>query len=275
MANKIKKYVTNKTVYITGGASGLGLETAKQLAKYKLTLVLFDIGDFSEALQKINAVKTKDTNVITQKIDITDAQMVTNAVNNIAKQYPPNISFHYAGITGPWAFDDMEQAQFEKVVKINLFGTRNWLAAIRPHLKKGSHVMVTASMAAFVGSYGYSSYSASKFGVWGMMQSIRTEWKPKGIHVSVFAPPHIDSPLTEYEKGVMDKAGLLLKKNAGSLDKQVAIHKLLTSLPNKPFLIVPGKQANLLRYQLKFLPQNVINTVTDAQMKLIMFLANK
>lgn len=74
---------------------------------------------------------------------------------------------HFVGITGPWTFDDMSQEQFERVMTINLFGTRNVLAAIRPFLSRGKQVMVTASMASFTGSYGYSSYSASKFAILG------------------------------------------------------------------------------------------------------------
>lgn len=259
-------YFHNKTVYITGAASGLGLESAKQLASKGAKLVLFDIGSFDAVLSDIQAWQKNTFDIITKSIDVTDAEAVKTAVDSVAQTYPPDICMHFAGVTGPWTFDTMSQEQFERVVNINLFGTRNWLAAVRPYLKKGSQAMVTASMASFVGSYGYSSYAASKFAVWGMMQSIRTEWKPLGIDVTVFSPPHIDTPMTEFEVGRMDKVGLMLKKNAGKLDITEAIDALLCGMEKREFIVVPGVMANILRLQLKLLPQSLINRVTDLQL---------
>lgn len=268
-------YFQQKTVYITGAASGLGLESAIQLAKRGANLVLFDVSSFDEVLPSINAAKKDDKQVVvTQQADITDAQQLVTSVDALAKEHTPDVCLHFAGVAGPWTFDNMTQEQFERVVNINLFGTRNWLAAVRPHLKRGAQVMVAASMASFVGSYGYTSYAASKFAVWGMMQSIRCEWKPLGIDVTLFFPPHIVTPLTDFEVEVMDKTGLFMKKTAGKVDKSFAIECLLKGISKREFMVVPGKMANLLWLQLRFLPQPLINTVADVQVKISKRLAS-
>ncbi len=121
--------------------------------------------------------------------------------------------------------------------------------------------MVTASMASFIGSYGYSSYSASKFAVWGMMQSISYEWQPLGIDITVFAPPPIDTPLTQAEVGVMAEVGIGMKKLAGELKIENAVKSILKGVKNREFLVVPGIMANTIRLQMRFFPVSWVNWI--------------
>ena len=254
-------YFTNKTVYITGAASGIGFETAKQLIKQGSNLVLFDVQALDEAVSALQAMNKNDALIATYKLDVTDAEMTTKQMTTAADILAPDILMHFVGITGPWTFDDMSQEQFERVMTINLFGTRNVLAAIRPFLSRGKQVMVTASMASFTGSYGYSSYSASKFAIWGMMQSISFEWKPLGIDITVFAPPPIDTPLTQAEVGVMAEAGVGMKKLAGELKIEDAVKSMLKGVKRREFLVVPGVMANLIRLQLRIFPVSWVHWV--------------
>ena len=254
-------YFTNKTVYITGAASGIGFETAKQLIKQGSNLVLFDVQSLDEAVSALQAMNKNKTSIATYKLDVTDAEMTTKQMTTAADILAPDILMHFVGITGPWTFDDMSQEQFERVMTINLFGTRNVLAAIRPFLSRGKQVMVTASMASFTGSYGYSSYSASKFAIWGMMQSISFEWKPLGIDITVFAPPPIDTPLTQAEVGVMAEAGVGMKKLAGELKIEDAVKSMLKGVKRREFLVVPGVMANLIRLQLRIFPVSWVHWV--------------
>ncbi len=122
-------YFTNKTVYITGAASGIGLETAKQLINQGSNLVLFDVQPLDEVLSTLQAMNKNDASIAAYQLDVTDADMTTKQIATAAESLSPDILMHFVGITGPWTFDDMSQEQFERVVNINLFGTRNVLAA--------------------------------------------------------------------------------------------------------------------------------------------------
>lgn len=261
MGNYVNSYFANKTVYITGAASGIGFETARQLIKSGANLALFDVQPLDKALATLQSLNVNNTSISTYELDVTDAGMTTQQMTNAASVAAPDILMHFVGITGPWTFDDMSQEQFERVININLFGTRNVLAAVRPYLSSGKQVMVTASMASFTGSYGYSSYSASKFALWGMMQSISYEWQPLGIDITVFAPPPIDTPLTQAEVGVMAKAGVGMKKLAGELKIEEAVKSMLKGVENREFLVVPGIMANIIRLQLRFFPVSWVNWI--------------
>ena len=254
-------YFSNKTVYITGAASGIGLETAKQLIQKNANLVLFDRQSLDEAVVMLQGLNKNKASIVSYELDVADADMTTKKIADAASKQSPDILMHFVGITGPWTFDEMSQEQFERVLTINLFGTRNVLAAVRPFLSRGDQVMVTASMASFTGSYGYSSYSASKFAIWGMMQSLSFEWKPLGIDVTVFAPPPIDTPLTQAEVGVMSQAGVGMKKLAGELKIDDAVKSMLEGVEKRQFLVVPGVMANLIRLQLRFFPVSWVNWI--------------
>lgn len=254
-------YFSNKTVYITGAASGIGLETAKQLIQKNANLVLFDRQSLDEAVVMLQGLNKNKASIVSYELDVADADMTTKKIADAASKQSPDILMHFVGITGPWTFDEMSQEQFERVLTINLFGTRNVLAAVRPFLSRGDRVMVTASMASFTGSYGYSSYSASKFAIWGMMQSISFEWKPLGIDVTVFAPPPIDTPLTQAEVGVMSQAGVGMKKLAGELKIDDAVKSMLEGVEKRQFLVVPGVMANLIRLQLRLFPVSWVNWI--------------
>ncbi len=263
-------YFTDKTVYITGAASGIGFETAKQLIAKGSNLVLFDVQSLDASVAALQALNKSNASISSYTLDVTDAQKTTEQMAIAASNQAPDIVMHFVGITGPWTFDEMTQEQFERVMTINLFGTRNVLAAVRPFLTRGKQVMVTASMASFTGSYGYSSYSASKFAIWGMMQSINFEWKPLGIDITIFAPPPIDTPLTQAEVGVMAAAGVGMKKLAGELKIEEAVKSMLKGVEKREFLVVPGVMANLIRLQLRFFPVSWVNWIGNKSVALSM-----
>ena len=80
-------------------------------------------------LQSLNKYKAT---ISAYELDITDAEMTIQQIAAAATDRSPDILMHFVGITGPWSFDEMSQEQFEHVMTINVFGTRNVLAAVRP-----------------------------------------------------------------------------------------------------------------------------------------------
>lgn len=263
------KHYKDKYIYITGAASGMGLEAGKQLAALGANLALFDKQDLDSAQSQINECKASATqSIIAHQINVVNSQDLSSTVATVANNWhKPDISFHFAGIMGAWDFNAMSNKDFELVIDVNLVGTFNWLKAIQPFLESGAQVVQVASMASFTGNYGYTSYGTSKFGVWGLIESLRFEWTPLGISFSVFAPPHIDTPLTQAEAKVMNPAGLDMKKFVGKVSPHNAVKILLKGVSKKKYLIIPGFMANLMYYVFKFAPRKLIQFVSDWQVR--------
>lgn len=262
-------YFREKNIFITGAASGMGLEAAKQLAKAGANLALFDKQDLSTAQKEVLEARANTSqSLIIEQVDVTDFQDLSSTVKAVGQSWGnPDISFHFAGIMGGLDFNKMTKEDFELVIDVNLNGSFNWLKAIQPLLTPGSQVVQVASMASFTGNYGYTSYGTSKYAVWGLIESLRFEWTPLGIKFTVFAPPHVDTPLTEKEAEVMHPAGLDMKKFVGKVSPQKAVQVLLKGVSKKKYLVIPGFMAKLMYYVFKFAPRKLVHLISDWQVK--------
>ena len=100
-----------------------------------------------------------------------------------------------AGIQYPDYFERIPFDVFDQTVRTNLYGIWNVLAALVPAMKgSGGHIVNVSSIAGFMGVFGYTAYSATKFGVIGFSEALRSEMRPHGIRVSVLCPPDTDTP---------------------------------------------------------------------------------
>lgn len=263
-------YYQNKTVYITGSASGIGQEVSKQLAKQGAHLALLDLQD--QQVDSLNQFKQNKLQQVTvQKLDVSDHKQVDELINELATQWrAPDVVLHCAGLPGAIDFEKLSYEEFDRVIKVNLYGARNIAAAALPWLKASDNrpagsLGLIASIAGIVGNYGYTSYSSSKFAVMGFAEALRAEIKPLGIGLTVFCPPEVETPLVQKEREQMNAAGLLLKKFAGSISLEHAASSFIQGVEKQKYLVVPGFMANLLLLQKRFLPRALIHKIMDIQ----------
>ena len=187
---------------VTGGASGLGLATAKRLAKGGAHVVLIDLPGSAGAEQ---ATALGGSFV---PADVTDEQQVSTALDAAVQHGPLRVAVNCAGVgtagrvigkKGVLALED-----FARVVNVNLIGTFNVirLAAVRmleaePVDGERGVIVNTASVAAFDGQIGQAAYSASKGGVVGMTLPIARDLADKFIRVMTIAPGLFKTPMLE------------------------------------------------------------------------------
>jgi len=185
---------------VTGGASGLGLATARRLAKGGAHVVLIDLAGSAGAEQ---AAAIGGTFV---PADVTDEQQVSTALDAAVAHGPLRVAVNCAGVgtagrvigkKGVLALED-----FARVVNVNLIGTFNVirLAAVRmleaePVDGERGVIVNTASVAAFDGQIGQAAYSASKGGVVGMTLPIARDLADKLIRVMTIAPGLFLTPM--------------------------------------------------------------------------------
>lgn len=188
---------------VTGGASGIGEATARQLAEAGSKVVIADLNEErgSQIASEIGGVFVK--------CDVTKTEDADAAVAAACELGPLRACVNSAGIGMPMRTinrdsEPMPLEKFNLVIQINLVGTFNVLSRAAAAMAKtepmdpdGSRgaIVNLASCAAFDGQIGQASYSASKAGVAGMTLPIARDLSASGIRVNTVAPGLIDTPI--------------------------------------------------------------------------------
>jgi len=195
--------IQGQAALVTGGASGLGEATARELARLGAKVAVLDV-NLAQA-EKV----AKDINGVAIQCDITNAESVAAAIAQASAAHgPARILMNIAGIgTAKRVVQKDGNAapleDFARVVNINLIGTYNVsrlfaadCARLTP-LEDGERgvMLFTASVAAFDGQVGQQAYSASKGGLVGMTLPMARDLAQHGIRVCTIAPGLFSTPL--------------------------------------------------------------------------------
>jgi NAD(P)-dependent dehydrogenase (short-subunit alcohol dehydrogenase family) len=213
-------FFSDKVAIVTGGASGIGRSVGKELVKRGATVVLADLN--KELLDETAGSMTDaDKRVEAATLDVTDVDAVNSLVAQNVSQYGQlDYIFNNAGIgVGGYALD-FSYDDWRTVIDINLYGVVNGVFAAYPIMvKQGSgHIVNTASLAGLIPGAGEISYSASKYGVVGLSNSLRLEAAEHGVRVSVVCPGFIETPIFYNSKLL----GLDRKKIIDSIPKPMS-----------------------------------------------------
>ena len=195
--------IEGQAALVTGGASGLGEATARELARLGAKVAVLDVN--KDLAEKV----ASEIGGVACQCDITSADSVSAAIARAAEAHgPARICMNIAGIgTAKRVVQKDGSAapleDFARVVNINLIGaynvTRLFAAACAklPALEDGERgvVMFTASVAAFDGQVGQQAYSASKGGLVGMTLPMARDLAQHGIRVCTVAPGLFATPL--------------------------------------------------------------------------------
>lgn len=194
--------ISGASALVTGGASGLGLATARRLAAAGAHVTVVDLpsspgADIAAELGGTFA-----------PADVTDAEQVAAAAARASEAGPLRVVVNCAGIAPPAKVLDRDGTpsplgDFERVIRVNLIGTYNVIAQTsavmaRTEPTEGGDrgvIVNTASVAAFDGQIGQPAYSASKGGVHAMTLPIARELARHRIRVVTIAPGIMETPM--------------------------------------------------------------------------------
>ncbi|MDY6795479.1 MAG: SDR family oxidoreductase [Actinomycetota bacterium] len=187
----------DKTAIVTGGASGIGRALCQELARRGARVIAADLN--RELLDEtIRGIKSGGGDAEGRVLDVTDHQGVREIVEEVAERHGRlDFMFNNAGIGVMGEALDYSYQDWKKVIDTNLYGVVNGVAAAYPVMaRQGSgHVVNTASLAGLIPVPGLASYTASKYGVVGLSNSLRMEGAAYGVKVSVVCPGLIRTPL--------------------------------------------------------------------------------
>ncbi|MBN1635601.1 MAG: SDR family oxidoreductase [Deltaproteobacteria bacterium] len=238
-------HYTGKTVLITGGSSGIGLAAAKMFSSLGANLAIFgrDKKKLRQALKQIEAKRILDGQKFACfQLDVAVNEDVKKTMEQVVSDFgAPSILINSAGMGGSFYFENVSYETFDQTVKINLYGTRNTIAALLPSMKmQGGHIVNISSLGGLIGSFGYSAYSASKFGVVGFSECLRSELKRYNIIVSVLCPADVDTPMLAESQQASPPETRALSKSAGLMQPEEVAQTLLKGMQKGHSLIIPG-----------------------------------
>jgi len=259
------------TIYISGGGSGIGLYFAKKFAADGAKIAIFDLRISEEVRRELTQLNGAEALSFHEVNICDDTSLSEAAVQAVAKLGAPDLAFNSAGIQTAKPFLDLSAEDFTRVVNINLIGSRNFAAAVLPHMKSGSRLAFVASLAGLISNYSYAAYNASKFGVVGLAGAIRMDCVARGIEVSVICPPEVKTPMVAEELKTMDPITNELKQVAGTLELDTACDEILAGLQKGDFYIIPGFRARMVWRLNRWFP-GLLRRKTE---KIILGMSNK
>jgi len=196
------KNVEGKVAFITGGGSGVGLGMAKVFSRAGMKIVVADIRQ--DHLDAATAAIENREDLHTVKLDVTDRAAMARAADETERVFGKvHVVCNNAGINMFAPMDECTYDDWDWIMGVNLGGVINGVQTFVPRIKKhgeGGHIVNTASMASFISGPGAGIYTASKFAVRGISESLRWSLAPFKIGVSVLCPGLVKSTIYESDK---------------------------------------------------------------------------
>ena len=246
--------LAKNTILITGGATGIGFEFAKQLDL--LGKIVIITGRDKAKLEK---AKNKIPNIYIYQSDVSNSEAISILFDKVIKKFPDlNILINNAGIMRTINFHnkgaDLEDLTTE--ININLSGPIRMVKKFLPHLKsKESAAIVNVSSGlAFTPLPQSPVYCATKAGLHSFTQSLRVQLKNTHIKVFELAPPATDTPLLGSFFND-DMKGMTIMK----VEEMVAV--AIKGMKNDQLEICPG-QSNQLKFMSRLAPQFILGQMS-------------
>ena len=180
----------NKNALITGAGKGIGRAIAIALAKEGVNVILMarTQSDLDEVANEVNALGVKSLTVIA---DVADINSVNGAVEKALVEFKTiDILINNAGIAAFGKFLELEPKAWENIIKVNLMGTYYVTRAVLPNMieRQIGDIINISSTAGLAGNALTSAYSASKFAVLGLTDSLMQEVRKHNIRVTALTP---------------------------------------------------------------------------------------
>jgi meso-butanediol dehydrogenase / (S,S)-butanediol dehydrogenase / diacetyl reductase len=190
--------VQDKVVIVTGGAGGIGSAACRAIAAEGGKIVVADLD--ATAAESVAAEITANGGIATSVgVDVTDRSRVQAMVRTAVEAFGAlNVIFNNAGMNRPRSFMEVDEANFDEIVRVNTWGVILCTQeAARQMIAQGSggKIINTGSIASRQGYWEFVPYCVAKFGTLAVTQATARGLIEHGITVNAFAPGVVDTPM--------------------------------------------------------------------------------
>ncbi|MBT3225176.1 MAG: SDR family NAD(P)-dependent oxidoreductase [Deltaproteobacteria bacterium] len=245
-----------KTVFITGGAEGIGYHIGRRLAHAGMNIMLSDI-DTTVLDKAVKTLKKEGFNAEGVKCDVSIPEDLESAAQKTIDTFGKvHMLINNAGVGASGPQQRIKENDWRWMIDVNLMGvvtgTQVFVPLIQSH-GEGGWLINVASMAGFKGESFAGPYSATKAAVVSLSETWRSELGPSGINVSVLCPGYVKSRIYDSMRNRQECYGgpvhfeQILRKNpklsilkepvVTGIDTEIVGHRVLEALANDEFYI--------------------------------------
>lgn len=223
--------MTKRTVFITGGASGIGFGIAQAMSKAGHHVIIADINE-QAAQRAASDILKEGGSASAIEVDVCNAQQVT-ALPDLLKGQKVDVLINNAGIQHVSRIEDFPPEKWQQLINIMLVGPALLTQAFLPNMREQNfgRIINVGSIHSLVASPYKSAYVAAKHGLLGFAKTIALETGDCDVTINTLCPAYVKTPLVE--KQIASQA----KEN--NLTEEEVINKImLEPMPKKQFISV-------------------------------------
>jgi 3-dehydrosphinganine reductase len=244
-------------VIVTGGSSGIGRAFVRRMVDRQACVSVIALPD-DDLADLERELKDRQATFATVGTDVTDQRALADAIGRLTAQSGPcDVLLTCAGIAHPGRFAELDDTIFRRTMEVDYFGTLYALRAAVPAMirQRSGSVVGISSAAGLVGIYGYTPYAPAKFAVRGLLEALRCELAPYGIHVGCVCPPDTDTPQLAYENRYKPRETSAISGQIRPLPADRVAAAIVRGIERRQFLIAPDWQTRLLARTAGLLPE--------------------
>jgi 3-dehydrosphinganine reductase len=258
-----KKFYQNKLAFILGGSEGIGLSIANDMVKLGSNVIIGSrsVKKLDLAIQELEKNRQSSDQIISSSsVDLTNTEQTTLIMNQWLEKFgTPDFLIINAGFGRPGYMVDLEISHYEEMMNLNYLGCVRTIKPVLPKMieaKKG-HIVLTSSIAGFIGLFGYTGYCPSKAAQISFAESLQAEVKNDGIKVSVLCPPNTLTPGFEVENQYKPDEVLKTEEKIKALSPDEVSKSFIKQLPKNKSIIIPTFDGKFAYFMKNHLPSVV------------------
>ncbi len=187
--------MTKKTIWITGGSTGIGKSLAIKFASQN-----WNVAVSARRTELLNELCVDNKNIYPFPLDVTDIEQCKNVSNNIIKKFGfIDICVFGTGMHDPNSEKNFNLNKIREIMEVNFFGVMNCVNSVYEHFseKKNGKLSIISSVAGYRGLPAAGAYCASKSALTSFTESLYFDMKRKNVEVALISPGFIKTPMTD------------------------------------------------------------------------------